>query len=120
MKIMVTGAAGYIGSIVARDLATEHEVVGVDMRPMPNVPDSRVMDLNSYEEIFDALDGVEGIKSCKVDFESKTATIIFDVEKIDREKIAKTIQKGTYYKVMDLSKKEENSRSFWNWLFRIG
>jgi len=56
MKIMVTGAAGYIGSIVARDLATEHEVVGVDMRPMPNVPDSRVMDLNSYEEIFDALD----------------------------------------------------------------
>ena len=61
MKIMVTGAAGYIGSIVARDLATEHEVVGVDMRPMPNVPDSRVMDLNSYEEIFDALDGVEGI-----------------------------------------------------------
>ena len=67
-----------------------------------------------------SLDGVEGIKSCKVDFEAKTATVIFDDEKIDREKIAKTIAKGTYYKVMDLSKKEEKSSSFWDWLFGRG
>ena len=82
--------------------------------------DGMMCSVNCPMKVNQSLDGVEGIKSCKVDFESKTATIIFDVEKIDREKIAKTIQKGTYYKVMDLSKKEENSRSFWNWLFRIG
>ncbi len=72
--------------------------------------------LNCPQKVNDSLNGVDGIKSCKVDFESKTATVIFDNEKIDSEKIAKTIAKGTYYKVMDLNKKEK-SGSFWNWLF---
>ena len=72
--------------------------------------------MNCPQKVNDSLNGVDGIKSCKVDFESKTATVIFDNEKIDSEKIAKTIAKGTYYKVMDLNKKEK-SRSFWDWLF---
>ena len=72
--------------------------------------------VNCPQKVNDALDGVVGIKSCKVDFASKTATVVFDDEKIDSDKIAKTIAKGTYYKVMDLNKKEE-SGSFWNWLF---
>lgn len=61
MRILVTGAAGYIGSIVARDLAQHHQVRGVDMRPMPEIDDQRVVDLNSYEEICAALEGVDGI-----------------------------------------------------------
>ena len=72
--------------------------------------------MNCPQKVNDSLNGVDGIKSCKVDFESKTATVIFDNEKIDSEKIAETIAKGTYYKVMDLNKKEK-SRSFWDWLF---
>jgi Cu+-exporting ATPase len=72
--------------------------------------------MNCPQKVNDSLNGVDGIKSCKVDFELKTATVIFDNEKIDSEKIAKTIAKGTYYKVMDLNKKEK-SRSFWDWLF---
>ena len=72
--------------------------------------------MNCPQKVNDSLNGVDGIKSCKGDFESKTATVIFDNEKIDSEKIAKTIAKGTYYKVMDLNKKEK-SRSFWDWLF---
>ena len=67
-------------------------------------------------KVNDSLNGVDGIKSCNVDFESKTATVIFDNDKIDSNKIAKTIAKGTYYKVMDINKKEK-SRSFWDWLF---
>ena len=72
--------------------------------------------INCPQKVNDSLNGVDGIKSCKVDFESKTATVIFDDEKIDSDKIAKTIARGTYYKVMDVNKKEK-SRSFWGWLF---
>ena len=72
--------------------------------------------INCPQKVNDSLNGVDGIKSCKVDFESKTATVVFDNEKIDSDKIAKTIAKGTYYKVMDVNKKEK-SRSFWDWLF---
>ena len=72
--------------------------------------------VNCPQKVTNSLNGIDGIKSCKVDFESKTATVVFDDEKIDSDKIAKTISKGTYYKVMDLNKKEK-SGSFWNWLF---
>ena len=72
--------------------------------------------MNCPQKVNDSLNGVDGIKSCKVDFESKTATVIFDNEKINSDKIAETISKGTYYKVMDLNKKEK-SGSFWDWLF---
>ena len=72
--------------------------------------------MNCPQKVNDSLNGVDGIKSCKVDFESKTAKVIFDNKKIDSEKIAETIAKGTYYKVMDLNKKEK-SGSFWDWLF---
>ena len=78
--------------------------------------DGMMCAINCPQKVNDSLDGVDGIKSCKVDFASKTATVIFDDEKIDSDKIAKTIAKGTYYKVMDLNKKEK-SGSFWNWLF---
>ena len=82
--------------------------------------DGMMCAVNCPMKVNQSLDGIEGINSCKVDFDSKTATIIFDNEKIDREKIARTIQKSTYYKVMDLSKKEEKSSSFWDWLFGRG
>jgi hypothetical protein len=51
-----------------------------------------------------------------VDFESKTAIIVYDDEKIDADKIARTITKGTYFKVKNLNKKE-GPGSFWSWLF---
>ena len=72
--------------------------------------------MNCPQKVNDSLNGMDGIKSCKVDFESKTATVVFNDEKIDSDKIAKTIARGTYYKVMDVNKNEK-SRSFWNWLF---
>jgi len=37
MRIIVTGAAGLIGSAVAQRLADDHEVIGVDLRPGPQV-----------------------------------------------------------------------------------
>ena len=78
--------------------------------------DGMMCAVNCPQKVNDSLNGVDGIKSCKVDFASKTATIVFDDEKIDSDKIAKTISKETYYKVMDLNKKKK-SGSFWGWLF---
>jgi len=37
MRILVTGAAGLIGSAVARRLATENDVIGLDLQPGPDV-----------------------------------------------------------------------------------
>ena len=78
--------------------------------------DGMMCAVNCPMKVNQSLDGVEGIKSCKVDFESKTATVIFEDEIIDSDKISKTITKGTYFKVNDLDKKEK-SISFWGWLF---
>ena len=61
-----------------------------------------------------SLEGVEGVKTCTVDFETETATVTFDDTKINRKIIAATIAKGTYYKVMDT---EEKYWSFFGWLF---
>ena len=72
--------------------------------------------INCPQKVNESLNGVDGIKSCKVNFESKTATVVYDDEKIDADKIARTIAKGTYFKVKNLNKKEE-AGSFWSWLF---
>ena len=61
--------------------------------------------MNCPQKVNDSLNGVDGIKSCKVDFESKTAAIIYDDEKINADKIARTIARGTYFKVKNLNKK---------------
>ena len=50
-----------------------------------------------------------------MDFESKTTTVVFDDEKIDSDKIAKTISEKTYYKVKDIT--GVKPISFWGWLF---
>ena len=77
--------------------------------------DGMMCAMNCPQKVNKSLNGVDGIKSCKVDFELKTAIVIFDDEIIDSDKIAKTITKGTYYKVNDIKKKEQ-SKSFWGWL----
>ena len=72
--------------------------------------------INCPKRVNESLKNVDGIKSCKVDFETKTAIIVYDDKKIDPDKISKTIANGIYYKVNDLNQKEESS-SFWKWLF---
>ena len=78
--------------------------------------DGMMCAINCPKKVNESLDGVEGIKSCRVDFESKTAMVVYDDDIIDSDKIAKIISKGTFYKVNDMNKKDD-SGSFWDWLF---
>ena len=78
--------------------------------------DGMMCAMNCPIKVNESLNGIDGIKSCKVDFKTKTAIVVFDDKKINSDKIAKTIAKSTYYKVNDLNQKEELG-SFWEWLF---
>ena len=78
--------------------------------------DGMMCAMNCPKKINNSLNGLDGVKSCKVDFDSKTAAVVYDNEKIDADKIAKIIGKGTYFKVKDLNK-QTGPDSFWSWLF---
>ena len=78
--------------------------------------DGMMYAMNYPKKVNESLNGLDGVKSCKVDFESKTAKIVYDDEKIDTDKIARTIARGTYCKIKDLNKKE-GSDSLCSWPF---
>jgi len=78
--------------------------------------DGMMCALNCPKKVNESLNGLYGVKSCKVDFESKTATMVYNDEKIDADKIARTIARGTYFKVKNLNKKE-CPIYFWSVLF---
>tara|TARA_B100000945_G_scaffold273301_1_gene236164 strand:+ start:432 stop:785 length:354 start_codon:yes stop_codon:yes gene_type:complete len=67
------------------------------------------------KQINASLNGVDGIKSSEVDFDSKTVTVTFDDNKINSKVIAKTISSKTYFKVQDINK--TSTLSIWEWLF---
>ena len=73
--------------------------------------DGMMCSMNCPGKVNEALKEVDGVKSCDVDFKTKTATVIYNDEKITSDLIAKTISKATYYKV------QEKSISFWEKLF---
>ena len=78
--------------------------------------DGMMCSMNCPKKVNESLNGIEGITSCSVDFESKITTVVYDDEKINSDQISKTIAKSTYYKIKVINEKEGYS-SFWNWLF---
>ena len=71
--------------------------------------------VNCPQKVNESLNGLNGIKSCKVDFKTKSATVLYDDDKINSEQIAKIISEGTYFKVEDINK-QNKSFSLWNWI----
>ena len=58
--------------------------------------------------------GLDGIKSCEVNFNNETATIKYDNSVIDANQIKKIISEKTYFKVNEKS----NESLFWNWFWK--
>ena len=61
MRILVTGAAGSVGSNVARGLQERHEVRGHDRVPMPDLTDTVVSDLTDFDSVLEATRGVDAV-----------------------------------------------------------
>ena len=93
-----------LGFIFSTEITTNYNIKGM------------MCSVSCPKAIQKSLDGIEGIKSCAVDFDTKTATIVYDDDKIDSKKIASTIQKSTYFTVK--KKVEKEKWSLFNWLFK--
>ena len=61
MRILVTGAAGSVGSNVARGLQARHEVRGHDRVPMPDLTDTVVSDLTDFDSMLEATRDVDAV-----------------------------------------------------------
>jgi uronate dehydrogenase len=61
MRILVTGAAGSVGSTVARGLMARHQVRGHDRIPVPFLADSAVSDLTDFEAVLRATAGMDAV-----------------------------------------------------------
>ena len=62
MRVLVTGAAGRVGSTVARGLKDRHdEVRGHDRVPMPDLTDTVVSDLTDFDSMLEATRDVDAV-----------------------------------------------------------
>ncbi len=62
MRVLITGAAGAVGSCVARGLSHHrHDVRGFDRVPMPDLDDGLVGDLADFDAVLAATSGAEAV-----------------------------------------------------------
>ena len=61
MRILVTGAAGRVGSTVARGLGERHYVRGHDRVEMPELADTVVSDLADFDAVLRATEGMDAV-----------------------------------------------------------
>ena len=68
MKILVTGAAGYLGPFVAKALAPAHQLLLSDIRqPSANLGhEFRIVDVTSLDQVMRASEGMDAIVNCSV------------------------------------------------------
>ncbi len=61
MKVLITGAAGKVGTTVAKGLKDRHDIRGFDIAPMPELDDSIVGDLADYDIVKSAVNGMDAV-----------------------------------------------------------
>ena len=61
MRVLITGAAGSIGSCLARGLVQRHDLRGFDRVAMPELDDAIVGDLADFDAVLAAASGMEAV-----------------------------------------------------------
>ena len=59
-KVLVTGLAGKIGSIIRKNLSTKYELSGLDLKTVPGYP-TVVANLSDYDKIVPAFEGIDTV-----------------------------------------------------------
>ena len=61
MKVLITGAAGAIGSVLTKGLQTRHDLRGFDNQPMPDLQDAIVGDITDFELVKSVVTDMDAI-----------------------------------------------------------
>ena len=61
MRVLVTGAAGTIGSRIRPLLRDRFEFRAVDVKPIDDEPDSRVADISDFSQVLPLMQGVDAV-----------------------------------------------------------
>ena len=61
MKVLITGAAGAIGKILAQGLRDRHDLRGFDCHQMPDMEDAIVGEIGDFEQVKVATEGMDAI-----------------------------------------------------------
>lgn len=57
--ILITGAAGRIGTFLSQHLALDYHLRYLDIQPIPNIDDVIVIDITDFEAVLKAMDSVD-------------------------------------------------------------
>ena len=61
MKILITGAAGRIATMIVRSLKDKYHFRGLDVVPMPELQDGIVGDQGDFDTVYQALEGMDAV-----------------------------------------------------------
>jgi len=61
MKILITGAAGAIGTVLAKGLRDRHELRGFDCQEMPEIADASIGDIGDFDQVKAASEGMDAV-----------------------------------------------------------
>ena len=61
MRVLITGAAGAIGSTLVKGLKDRYQLRGFDRAPMPDLEDAMVGDLVDFDAVRNATEGMDAI-----------------------------------------------------------
>ena len=61
MKVLITGAAGAVGSVVAKGMKDRYSIRGLDRQPMPDLEDAIIGDVADFDTMLEITQGMDAV-----------------------------------------------------------